>query len=285
MNPTAILQQALREFVPTELASLNNSNPPCKCCGAVTTYLGEVDFNRSCMDRTGARVFPASDVWVPYWKCNQCGFIFTNFIDDWSDADFEQRIYNSDYIKVDPPIPGRENVPEREKPGFQKGKRLSALIQGSQKLINVLDYGAGGNPGATGLALIEDGFNVRSYEPHRAKGTDAERLPDGEYQLIIAIEVFEHCQDLRGLVAFMDKHLARNGMILIQTLLHPHPAPADILESRYIAPRNGHVSIFTLPALGLLFASARINIVQNMYGIFGFKSLPEFPNAIFFRGG
>ena len=263
-------------------AASNTPSPPCKCCGHLTSYLGTIDFNRSCMDTADTRVLPISDVLVPYWRCNQCGFIFTNFMDHWSEADFQQRIYNSDYIKVDPPIRGRGDVPDREKPGFQKGKWLSGLIRGSQNLIKVLDYGAGGNPGATGLALIEDGFNVRSFEPHRAKGTDAEQLPDGEYQLIIAIEVFEHCHDLNGLVSFMDKHLARNGIIFIQTLLHPHAARPDTLESRYIAPRNGHVSIFTLPALGLLFSRARINIAQNMFGIYGFKGLPNFPNAIFF---
>jgi 2-polyprenyl-6-hydroxyphenyl methylase/3-demethylubiquinone-9 3-methyltransferase len=204
-------------------------------------------------------------------------------MDNWMPQEFEERIYNSDYIKTDPPTIVQDKVSVREQPAYQKGKRLSQLIQGSQKLINVLDYGAGGNPGATGLALIEDGFNVRSYEPYRAKGTDAERLPEGEYHLIIAIEVFEHCPDLRDLVSFMHKHLAPNGMMLVQTMLHPHPAPARVLESWYIAPRNGHVSIFTLPALGLLFAHARINIVQNLYGIFGFKSLPDYPNQIFFK--
>ena len=221
---------------------------------------------------------------MPYWKCPNCGFIFTNYTDQWSAEDFQRQIYNADYIKVDPPIPGRQNVPLRETPSYHKGKLIASMFQGSQKDIHILDYGAGGNPGPTGFALIEDGFNVRSYEPHRAKGTDADQLPEGKYHLIIAVEVFEHCNDLKDLTTFMDKHLCDDGLIWIQTLLHPHPAPNDILNSWYIAPRNGHVSIFTFAALTALFSPIRINIAQTMNGIFGFKNLPKFPNKIFMTG-
>jgi len=256
-------------------------NLQCKCCGANSNFIGSVDFNKSCIDRLGTRAFPVSDILVPYWKCDNCGFIFTIYADEWSDLDFQRLIYNADYIKADPPIPGRQNVPVKETPSYHKGKLISSMFQGSQKEINILDYGAGGNPGPTGLALMDDGFNVRSFEPHRAKGTEADQLPEGSYHLIIAVEVFEHCHDLRDLAAFMDKHLSGDGLIWIQTLLHPHPAPPNILSSWYISPRNGHVSIFTLAALTILFSSVRINIVQTVNGIFGFKGLPRFRNKIF----
>jgi len=254
----------------------------CKCCGASSNYIGSVDFNKSCADRLGTRIFPKSDILVPYWKCADCGFIFTNHADQWTDQDFQRLIYNDDYAKADPPIPGRQNVPLRETPSYQKGKLIASLFQGSQNDIRILDYGAGGNPGPTGLALIDEGFNVRSYEPHRAKGADADQIPEGRYHLIIAVEVFEHCHRLRDLAEFMDNHLCQDGLIWIQTLLHPHPAPADILNSWYISPRNGHVSIFTFWALTILFSSVRLNIVQTVNGIFGFRNLPQFRNKIFF---
>jgi hypothetical protein len=254
---------------------------PCKCCGAAAIFIGSLDFNRSGVDRPGRRVFPVSDVLVNYWKCPNCGFIFSNHTDQWTDADFQRLIYNQDYHKTDPPIPGRENVPLKETPSYLKGKHISTMFDGSQKQINILDYGAGGNPGPTGLALIEDGFNVRSYEPHRAHGTEAAELPEDRYHLIIAVQVFEHCNDLSALTNFMDQHLAPDGLLWIETLLHPHPAPPNILSSWYIAPRNGHVSIFTFPALAIVFSRVRINIVQTIHGIFGLKNLPRFPNKIF----
>jgi hypothetical protein len=253
----------------------------CKCCSARSEYIGSVDFNKTCADRLGTRVFPASVELVPYWKCANCGFIFTNHTDHWSDQDFQRLIYNDDYSRADPAVLGLENVPINQTPSYYKGKVISSLFEGSQKQIKVLDFGAGGNPGPTGLALIEAGFDVCSYEPYRASQTQAGQLPEGRYHLIIAVEVFEHCNDPGKLAVFMDNHLCKDGLIWIQTLLHPHPAPANILDSPYIAPRNGHVSIFTFRALALLFSSVRINIVQTVTGVFGFKTLPQFPNRIF----
>jgi hypothetical protein len=142
----------------------------------------------------------------------------------------------------------------------------------------VLDFGSGGNPGPTGLALQEEGFDVQSYDPFRS---DRKAIGDRRFDLIIAIEVFEHVVDLQNLGHFMKEHLARDGLIWIQTMLHGFPTPPDVLDSWYIAPRNGHVSIFTLRALTALFLSFGINIAQTATGVFGFKDLPRFPNRIF----
>jgi hypothetical protein len=75
--------------------------------------------------------------------------------------------------------------------------------------------------------------------------------------------------------------LSRDGILWIQTLIHPHPAENDILSSWYIAPRNGHISIFTLPALTALFRRYEINVVQTAFGLIGFKHLPTFKNVLF----
>jgi isoleucyl-tRNA synthetase len=64
-------------------------------------------------------------------------------------------------------------------------------------------------------------------------------------------------------------------------LLLCSPAGNDILSSWYIAPRNGHISIFTLPAITLLFRRYEINIIQTAFGVFGFKKLPTFKNKLF----
>ncbi len=237
-----------------------NAAVPCKCCGTPSQSIGTVDFNKSCMDRTGQRPFPPSNIAVPYQACPNCGFIFTTAMDRWSDEEFKSKIYNDDYIKADPPIPGRVNVPAKETPAYHKGKYIASFFAGAQKEIQLLDFGSGGNPGPTGLALIEEGFALHSYDPYRA---DTVPIDDRRFDLIIAVEVFEHVADLQKLAGFMKAHLSRDGLIWIQTLLHPHPTPSNILDSWYIAPRNGHVSIFTLPALAMLFRPFGINIIQN----------------------
>jgi Methyltransferase domain len=257
------------------------STPPCKCCGSSTTLTGSVDYNRSCLDRLGVRVFPPSEVLLPYWSCRNCSFVFTDHMDSWSAEDFTREIYNADYIKVDPPIPGRDNVPVRERPSYDTGKNIAAFLQGSQNAIRIMDFGSGADPGPTGQALIDHGFNVHSYDPYRG---DIDCRIAGQYEVIIAIEVFEHCHDLAALIEFMKAHLAKGGILWIQTMLHPHPTPPNVLSSWYISPRNGHISIFSLLALNLLFRRIGINIVQTPFATIGFQRLPQFPNRIFVGG-
>jgi len=251
----------------------------CKCCGASGVRgLGEIDFNRTCLDRPGARVFPPSAERVPYFSCARCSFVFTDAMDTWSAEQFRERIYNADYVKADPPIPGREEVPIRERPAYAIGLNIAQACDGSQSRIRALDFGSGGDPGPTGLALQDRGYQLYSYDPYRA---DAPPLPEGTFDLIIAIEVFEHCHELEDLTRFMAARLADEGLLWIQTMLHPHPTPPNVLDSWYIAPRNGHISIFSLPALSVLFRRAGINIVMTSAGLFGFKRPPRFPNQIF----
>jgi hypothetical protein len=252
----------------------------CKICNSGVKLVGSIDANKCCLDRLGKRALPISDVMVPYYSCNNCGFIFTNFMDKWTPEDFKRDIYNDDYARINPPIPGRDVVPFKETPSYQKGLYIAAHFDGSQSEIRVLDYGSGGNPGPTGQALIDKGFQVHSYEPYRGDGAQ----PDGKYDLIICIEVLEHCHDLKYVTEFMKRLLSRDGMIWIQTLVHPHPAPDDILSSWYISPRDGHVSIHTFWSLTLLFNLVGMNLVQTPRGMFAFRRIPTFRNQIFVAG-
>ena len=251
--------------------------PPCKVCQSPTRYLGSLDANRCCIDRLGKRFLPVSSETLPYYGCSCCSFIFTTHMDHWSAEDFKTKIYNAEYEKLNPPIPGREHVPLKETPSYLAGLRIASLFQGSQQRIRVLDYGAGGNPGPTGQGLIDSGFSVQSYEPYRSDG----QPPRGKFDVIVCIEVMEHCHDLGHVSASLAHYLSSDGIILIQTLMHPHPIPDNVLTSWYIAPRDGHVSIFTLFALTLLFRRVGINIVQTIHGTFAFRRLPAFPNHIF----
>jgi len=201
-------------------------------------------------------------------------------MDGWSDEDFRREVYNADYVRADPPIPGRAEVPVKETPAYHAGLYIASMLQGSQGEIRILDFGSGGNPGPTGLGLADQGFSVDSYEPYRSSSS---YTPGSQYDVIVAIEVLEHCHDLVKTVQFMKTHLSREGILWIQTMLHPHPTPANVLESWYIAPRNGHISIFSLWALTLLFRPAGISIVQTPFAILGFKNLPRFQNQIFAR--
>ncbi len=202
-------------------------------------------------------------------------------MDSWSVEEFKEKIYNSEYGLADGVIPGFEAGIEdpRQTISYGNGINVANYFEEAKDQIKVLDFGAGGNPGNTGLALIERGFDVTSFEPYLAD--QASKIKYHQYDVIIMIEVIEHCHNLAEVGDLMSKLLSRDGVLWIQTALHAHPAEADILSSWYIAPRNGHISIFTLPALTMLFRRYGINIVQTAFGLLGFKHLPTFKNSLF----
>jgi 2-polyprenyl-6-hydroxyphenyl methylase/3-demethylubiquinone-9 3-methyltransferase len=248
----------------------------CKCCGANAVHLGSVDFNKSCMDRPGSRVFPPSETLVPYFACQRCGFVFTNFMDAWSPNDFITRIYNDEYRKADPLllVSGGTSVP-KDTIAYHNGLRLASLLQGAERDIRVLDFGAGGNPGITGQALLDRGFQLDSYEPHLPGGCPE---PTGVYDLIVLIEVIEHCHDLHDVMRKIAARLSDTGLVYVTTALHPANPDANTLSSWYISPRNGHISIFSFPAICVLFRRFGLNFVQTLNGMVAFRGKPSFKN-------
>lgn len=253
--------------------------PPCKCCRSAATFeLGVVDFNKSCMDRFGERVFPPSEVLVPYYSCRNCGFIFTDFMDGWTREDFVARVYNDEYRKADPAlmIEGGSAYP-KDTLAYHGGLSLAARLRGAEDQIRILDFGAGGDPGIAGSALIDQGFKVDSYEPNFIEP----REPQGLYQVIVLTEVIEHCHDLDDVVTKIARHLAPDGLVVISTMLHPPRHDASVLNSWYIAPRNGHISIFSLPALAVLFRRYGLNVAQTLFGLLAFREKPRFRNDFF----
>jgi 2-polyprenyl-6-hydroxyphenyl methylase/3-demethylubiquinone-9 3-methyltransferase len=248
----------------------------CKCCGGAANHLGSVDFNKSCWDRMGPRVFPVSGTMVPYYSCPNCGFIFTDFMDNWSREDFVAKVYNDDYHLADPEqlVPGGTSPP-KDTIAYHNGLALAQRLRGSEGAIRILDFGAGGDPGLTGRALIDKGFHVDSYEPNFVEGSPE---PVGPYDLIIMIEVIEHCHDLDRVMRQLSSCLAERGMVFVTTGLHPQKHDATVLSSWYIAPRNGHISIFSFAALAVLFRRYGLNMVQTLNGMVAFREKPNFRN-------
>ena len=245
----------------------------CKCCYWDANFLGNLDFNVGHQNKIITIDKPyVNPNDVPYYLCINCGFIFTNHMDDWSSPDFKEKIYHSTgaFIAKEEP---------RSTVSYAMGKQIASFFQESKDEIRVLDYGSAGNPGNLGLALLDNGFDLTSYEPYLS--ADATALKHSQYDLIISVEVFEHCHNLADVGSQMKKLLSRDGLIWIQTSLHPHPSNVEVLKSWYITPSNGHISIFTLPAITLWLRQYGINVVQTAYGLLGFKNLPKFKNTIF----
>ena len=72
-----------------------------KICSAPAPVYGSVDFNKNRAETRGLAL-PAAGIPVSYNRCPRCGFLFTAAFNEWGRADYQQAIYNDDYIVVDP---------------------------------------------------------------------------------------------------------------------------------------------------------------------------------------
>ena len=208
----------------------------CKCCSASADFLGAIDFARSCQDLRG-RVFPDSGTDVPYYQCQSCGFVFTDFFDDWTTESFRKHVYNDDYKKADPSFAG-------ERPRHNKAT-LERLLP---RDCSLLDFGGG--DGSLSDLLIRSGFShTQSYDPFY--GGD---MPPSEeaFDAVVAFEVVEHAPHPLDLFERLIRLTDSEGVILFSTLLVPARHRCKPLDWWYVAPRNGHCSIFSGTALAVL---------------------------------
>ena len=206
----------------------------CKCCDGFALPFAELDFSKSCEDRNLSPFSPSGKV-IPYFRCSRCGFIFTAHFDDWPPRRMQDEIYNEDYYLADP--------------GFEEARPLAFAVSLANWLaplrseIASLDYGGGS--GVLAAIMRQKGYDYDSYDPYFINTT----LPARLYALATSFEVAEHATDPMKTFATMMSFLNRDGALLFSTNLSPCGVTSDWW---YIAPRNGHVSIYTARSLQCL---------------------------------
>jgi 2-polyprenyl-6-hydroxyphenyl methylase/3-demethylubiquinone-9 3-methyltransferase len=249
------------------IAALRPPSPeprPCKICSASAPLYGVVDFSRSCEMARGIHL-PLVGVPVYYRRCIACGFLFSDTFDDWTEADFQRHIYNDDYITVDPDY--AETRPSAT------AALVTQLFGANKTSLRVLDYG-GGN-GKLGELLRADGFSVvETYDPFTPEHA---QLPETVFDLVTSFETFEHLPDPNSGIADIVERLANPGLVLFTTLVQPEDFDRLRMAWWYIAPRNGHISIFTRRALALAwqrhgFSFGSIDDNRHV----AFRQLPDF---------
>jgi 2-polyprenyl-6-hydroxyphenyl methylase/3-demethylubiquinone-9 3-methyltransferase len=218
----------------------NTNSPACKCCDGPTAPFASVDANRSCADAAQA-AFPPNPERVAYVRCRRCGLIFTDHFDTLSEAEMAARIYNADYVLADPDF-------------LQKRPRHFAdmfanVLRPLRETVQGLDYG-GGN-GLFSRTMNDQKFHFDTYDPHFAGSTP----PMKRYDIVTAFEVFEHSRHPLETLRKILEYLAPDGVLLFSTQLQPWPVPADWW---YLAPRNGHVSLYS--ELGLHVLARRCGV-------------------------
>lgn len=213
----------------------------CTVCKNETYIWGCVDFNKSCEEMNG-KYLDYSGVPIYYLKCHNCNHIFSTDFDDWDKEDFKENIYNDGYLDVDPEYEGARSL--RDVEWFSKSINYN-------KSLEILDYGAG--PAIFGKELNKQGYKVESWDP--LWDTAPSWSKDKKFDLITAFEVLEHSPTPHDTFKDIHQWLKPDGKILVTTLSN------DILQGKrdptywYLAPRNGHVCMYSNKSIEILFES------------------------------
>lgn len=226
----------------------------CKICGNNTEIYGVCDFNKNCEERNNFYL-PLMGEPVYYHRCNHCGCIQTNYCDNWTSADYNEKIYNDDYILVDPEW---------------KFIRPAANAEIVNKIFfpcSVVDFGGGDGQFAANLRNF--GFESTSYDPY----FNNVRI-DTKVDLVTCFEVFEHTPTPHNTIKECLSFLKEDGILFFSTL------PVDFLKPRamdaaadasYISPRNGHITIHTRKSIELLCEKHNLEILFDDGRFFAVK--------------
>ncbi len=248
------------------MQQINASMNKCKCCDNNSPLFGVCDFSKNCnsvnLKLTGIPIY--------YYKCQNCGFLFTSTFDAFNQDDFSKHIYNDTYIEVDPDfIEKRPNA---------NANMLKKLLTNFKTDRTILDYG-GGN-GALAKKLTQQGFDIQTYDPF---SKEFHIKPNKKFDLVVSFEVLEHVPNPKEIFKDMlSLTLADKGIILFSTLLQAKEIEKNGMNWWYIGPRNGHISIYTKKSLGLVLGGFGYKLVSFSQGLHvAYKQAPEFANNWF----
>ena len=127
----------------------------CPVCRTPAPWFDVVDFNKNCAEATGF-FLPLSGCPVYYARCENCEFCFAPELHHWSAQEMARRIYNADYLSVDP-----DYVDARPQGSAQQLQALFPLLGGLG--VAHLDYGSGS--GRLSELLCSRGWRSTTYDP------------------------------------------------------------------------------------------------------------------------
>jgi hypothetical protein len=184
-----------------------------------------------------------SGIPVYYYKCIDCGLLFTTVFDNELPADWARYIYNDEYYsKVDTDY---EELRPRQSfelmTGICKKMPASGPVRG-------LDYG-GGN-GRLSQLLKQQGIDYLTYDPYGK--SDLDESQDRKANVISAFEVLEHTANPAETFADMLRFADDRVIFVASTQVSDGRLDSGVLGWEYIAPRSGHVTIYTRRSLQLL---------------------------------
>lgn len=246
------------------LRPVSSADCACKICGSPARLYGVVDFHKSCEEVRGVQL-PLSGIPVYYRRCTACKFLFTDSFDDWTIDQFKAHIYNDDYKLVDP-----------DYADFRPRANATSVIQlwgEIRKQTRVLDYGGGNDEFCA--ALRQAGFaEAVTYDPMVPQFA---AQPTGKFDLVTSFETFEHLPDPLAAIRSIVEFAADPGLIFFRTLLQPEDFDRQRLNWWYVAPRNGHISLFSKQSLSLAWERYGYRFASASGDLhFAFRTLPKY---------
>ncbi len=240
----------------------------CKACDTPSPALGAVDFNKCCEDRRRATL-PMSGRRVTYHRCPACALVFTGDFDGWDREDFRTHIYNEGYADVDPDY--AENRPAAS------AVLIDALFGEACRGLPVLDYG-GGDGALAGLLSIQHGMAAEAYDPFNPT---CDIAPHRVFPLVTCFEVLEHAPDPRATIFEVAGLVQEEGIVVFSTLVQPPDFLQKGLDWWYVAPRNGHVTIYSAQALRALWTELGFQLISHGDNLhFAYRTLPAFARRL-----
>ena len=239
-------------------ANMTTSQPSCPVCDAPASLLDVVDLNKSCEEERG-RFLPIAGVPIYYTLCDRCGFCFAPEMYRWSIDEFSTRIYNDDYILVDPDYSGSR--------AHTYAQMLAGMFANHVLDICHLDYGGG--DGSLSSELFAAGWNSASYDLF----VDGPLRDDvGKFNLVTSFEVFEHVPDVGHLISTLSSLLTEDGIVIFSTYVSDGKiARNKRLDWWYASPRNGHISLFSRASLALLGKKRGFELVSFSPNLHAFR--------------
>jgi 2-polyprenyl-6-hydroxyphenyl methylase/3-demethylubiquinone-9 3-methyltransferase len=141
--------------------------------------------------------------------------------------------------------------------------------------LRVLDFGGGNDALCT--ALRDNGFaEALTYDPMMPQYA---QRPEGKFDLVTSFETIEHLSDPMAAVASIVESAAVPGLVFFTTTIQPLDFDTVGLNWWYVAPRNGHVSIFSRQALTAAWARHGYKVVSvDSNTHIAFHTLPSYCN-------
>lgn len=189
--------------------------------------------DRTCVVCNNLAPFRLRKGTTDYFMCESCGHLF------------------SDYIQQDGMVGGEYYQERNHNENHIRIGRIAKMMDGlDKKDYYILDFGAGF--GALMQAFRAEGYNCDAYD---AFNEEFSRLPTkNKYHAVTMIETLEHTCSPYLELDVINRSMVLGGGVMIETSFVDVAAldSVPIEDFFYIAPQNGHSSIFSWHSLDIL---------------------------------